>query len=159
MKKQIIIGFIIIFMLTGSLIRSAPLESGEAVIFLKDGNIIIGEIEDISSRRLVLELEDGTEVELANIWMINFINKQWYFAKERKKIVTSQHYFFLKDENIISGKLIDLSSRRKVFELETGEEIGIDSVKRIYLSKEVPDKFIKKPITVKKPIKKIKHKK
>jgi len=158
MKKQIIIGFIIIFMLTGSLIRSAPLESGEAVIFLKDGNKIIGEIEDMSSRRLVLELKDGTEVELANIWMINFINTQWNFAKERKEMVTSQHYFFLKDGNIISGKLIDLSKRRKVFELETGEEIGIGSVKRIYLSKEVPDKFIKELIKAKKRIKKIKRK-
>jgi hypothetical protein len=158
MKKLIIIQFIFFFVLAGSSIKGEALKSGEAAIFLRDGGKVIGEIVDISSRRMVLELKDAPKIKLANIWMINFVNKNWYFPKERVKIRTAEHYLFRKNGDITSGKIIDFSSRRRVFEFESGEKIGIGSVKRIYFSKSVPDPFkkpkkTKKPIKLKKPVK------
>jgi hypothetical protein len=158
MKKLIIIQFIVFFVLAGSLISGEALKSGEAAIFLRDGGKVIGEIVDISSRQMVLELKDGQKIKLASLWMINFVNKNWHFAKEREKIRTSQHYLFRKNGDITSGKIIDFSSKRRVFEFEAGEKIGIGSVSRIYFSKSVPDPFkkpkkTKKPIKVKKPVK------
>ena len=158
MKKLIIIQLMISFVLAGSLIRGEALKSGEAAIFLRDGGKVVGEIIDMSSRRMVLELKDGQKIKLGNIWMINFVNKNWYFAKERAKILTDQHYLFRRNGDITSGKIIDFSSRRRVFEFESGEKIGIGTVKRIYFSKSVPNPFLKpkktkKPVKLKKPVK------
>ncbi len=158
MKKQILILVLFVFMLSSGWVRGEGLKSGEAAIFLKDGGKIKGEIVDISSRRMVLELKDGSKIKLSNIWMINCVNKKWYFPQEQSQIQKPQHYFFLKNGNITSGKLIDFSSKRKVFELETGEKIAYGTVKRLYFTKKVPAEFnkpdkIKKPIKVKKPVK------
>jgi len=157
MKKTILIAFMIIFVLAGALLWSKGLESGETMIFLKNGQKIKGEIEDISSRRLVLELKDGTKVDLSKIWMINFIDKKWDFPKEVAKIVKSEHYFFLKNDDIISGELVDYSVTRGVFELESGEKVKFGSIKRIYFTKKVPDAFkVKEPtkVRIKREIKK-----
>lgn len=141
MKKQIVVAFLLVFILAGGSIRSQTLKSGEAVIFLNNGEKIIGEIEDISSRRLVLELKDGPEIKLSNIWMINFINEQWHFPQEIAKVETPHHYIFLRNGNITSGKIVDFSSTRRVFEFDSGEEVRFGAVKRIYFTKEVPPKF------------------
>ncbi|NIM90312.1 MAG: hypothetical protein GTO17_05110 [Candidatus Aminicenantes bacterium] len=158
MKKQILILVLFIFMLSAGWVQGQGLKSGEAAIFLQNGGKVSGEIVDISSRRMVLELKDGSKIKLSNIWMINCVNMQYYFPQERNQIQTPQHYFFLKNGNITSGKLIDFSSKRKVFELDTGEKIAYGTVKRLYFTKKVPAKFgkpvkVKKPIKVKKPVK------
>jgi len=95
--------------------------------------------EDIVNPQPVLELGDGTKIKLSSIWMINFINSKWFFPQERYKIVTSQNYFFLKDGSIISGKIIDFSSNQRFFKLKNGEKIVVDSIKRIYFSKNFPN--------------------
>ena len=82
MKKQILILVLFIFMLSAGWVRGEGLKSGEAAIFLQDGGRVNGEIVDISSRRMVLELKDGSKIKLSNIWMINVINMQWYFPQE-----------------------------------------------------------------------------
>ena len=158
MRKQILILVLFMFTLSTGWVLGQGLKSGEAAIFLQDGGRVNGEIVDISSRRMVLELKDGSKIKLSNIWMINFVNMQWYFPPERNKIQTPQHHFFLKNGNITSGKIVDFSSKRRVFELDTGEKIAYGAVKRLYFTKKVPAKFekpvkIKKPIKVKKPVK------
>ncbi|MCP2619098.1 hypothetical protein NLC82_06735, partial [Candidatus Aminicenantes bacterium AC-335-A11] len=144
MKKLIFVIFIIssIFLWSG-LIFGQNLRANESAIFLRNGNMIIGEIVDISSARRVLQLKDGTEIKLTNIWMINFINTKWNFPGERKQIKTADHYFFLKNGSIIYGKIIDFSSNLRVFELDTGEKIKIGAIRRIYFSKRVPNQLRK----------------
>ena len=158
MKKQIVITFCVIFVLMGSLTRGKALKSGQAAIFLNDGSKVIGEIIDISSRRMVLELKDQPNIKLSRIWMINFMNTDWYFPKERSQIKPAKHNLFLKGGGMTRGIIIDFSSRQRVFELDTGKKIKIGSVERIYFSKNTPEKFkkpkkVKKPVKVKKPIK------
>jgi len=50
-----------------------------------------------------------------------------------------QNYFFLKDGSIMSGKIIDFSSNQRFFKLKNGEKIVVDSIKRIYFSKNFPN--------------------
>ncbi len=146
MKKYTPIIFLAIFALafvaTGIPLRA--MERDESAIFLKNGNRIIGEIVDISSTRLVLQLKNGEEISLSKIWMINFNNEKWNYPDERRKIEGSDHYVFLKDGGITSGRILDFSDRQHVFELDTGEKIPIGRVSRIYFAKHLPDALAKK---------------
>ena len=157
MKKKMVLLLIGIFMLTGSLVFSDMLQEGYSITFLKNGEKIIAKVIDVSRTRNVIELQDTSgdtkEIKLAEIWMINFINTKWDFPKERDKIVTAEHYFFLKNSEIISGRIIDFSRNLKVFELNTGEKIRIGSIRRIYFSKNPPNEF-KKELETKRVIKK-----
>lgn len=147
MKKKMVFLLIGIFMLTGSLVFADMLQEGYSITFLKNGEKIIAKVIDVSRTRNVIELQDTSgdtkEIKLAEIWMINFINTNWDFPKERDKIVTAEHYFFLKNSEIISGRIIDFSRNLKVFELNTGEKIRIGSIRRIYFSKNPPNEFKK----------------
>lgn len=147
MKKKMVFLLIGIFMLTGSLVFADMLQGGYSITFLKNGEKIIAKVIDVSRTRNVIELQDTSgdtkEIKLAEIWMINFINTNWDFPKERDKIVTAEHYFFLKNSEIISGRIIDFSRNLKVFELNTGEKIRIGSIRRIYFSKNPPNEFKK----------------
>ena len=157
MKKKMVLLLIGIFMLTGSLVFADMLQEGYSITFLKNGEKIIAKVIDVSRTRNVIELQDTSgdtkEIKLAEIWMINFINTKWDFPKERDKIVTAEHYFFLKNSEIISGRIIDFSRNLKVFELNTGEKIRIGSIRRIYFSKNPPNEF-KKELETKRVIKK-----
>ena len=143
MKKLIVGVSIISIFLCNGLIFGQSLKPNESAIFLRNGNMIMGEIIDISSTRRVLQLKDGTEIKLTNIWMINFINTKWNFPGERKQIKTADHYFFLKNGSIIYGKIIDFSSNLRVFELDTGKKIKINAIRRIYFSEKVPNQLRK----------------
>lgn len=157
MKKKMVFLLIGIFMLTGSLVFANELPEGYSIAFLKNGEKVIAKVIDVSRTRHVMELQDTSgdtmEIKLAEIWMINFVNTKWDFPKERDKIVTAEHYFFLKNSEIISGRIIDFSRNLKVFELNTGEKIRIGSIRRIYFSKNLPDEF-KKELETKRVIKK-----
>jgi len=157
MRKKMVLLLIGIFMLTGSLVFADMLQEGYSITFLKNGEKIIAKVIDVSRTRNVIELQDTSgdtkEIKLAEIWMINFINTKWDFPKERDKIVTAEHYFFLKNSEIISGRIIDFSRNLKVFELNTGEKIRIGSIRRIYFSKNPPNEF-KKELETKRVIKK-----
>ncbi len=158
MKKKMVLLLIGIFILTGSLVFADVLQEGYSITFLKNGEKVIAKVIDVSRTRHVIELQDTSgdtkEINLAKIWMINFINTNWDFPEERDKIVTAKHYFFLKNGEIISGIIIDFSRNLKVFELDTGEKIRIGSIRRIYFSKNPPDEF-KKELETKRVI--IKH--
>ncbi len=118
--------------------RPPQLRSGEQCIFLKSGDELIGKIVDVSSARLVLELEDGTEIPLRDLWMINFVNTQKDFPKEIEQIETPEHTVFLKNGGVSSGKIVDFSSEQRVFEFESGEKFPIGQCRRIYFSKTSP---------------------
>jgi hypothetical protein len=146
MKKHasvfLLLIFAVAFVAAGIPLRA--MESDESAIFLKNGKKIIGEIVDISSTRLVLQLKNGEEISLSKIWMINFNNEKWNYPDERKKIEGADHYLFLKDGGITSGRIVDFSDRQHVFELDNGEKIPIGRISRIYFAKHLPDELAKK---------------
>ena len=146
MKKRsngiLLLIFALVFVTTW--VPLCALESGESAIFLKNGNKIIGEIVDISSTRLVLQLKNGEEISLSKIWMINFNNEKWNYPDERRKIEGADHYVFLKDGGLTSGRILDFSSRQHVFELDNGEKIPIGRISRIYFAKHLPDELAEK---------------
>jgi hypothetical protein len=117
---------------------AAQLRSGEAAIFFRSGDVIIDRIVDISSTRQVLQTANSGEFQVREVWMINYINDSWDFPGERDQIETNEHYFFLKNGDVIAGRLTDFSSTRLVYQLQTGDEIAPGRIRRIYFSKRVP---------------------
>lgn len=117
---------------------SAQLRAGEAAIFFRSGDVIVDRIIDISSTRLVLETAASGEFPLREVWMINYVNENWDFPNERDQIETNEHYIFLKNGDVLSGRIVDFSSERFVYQLQTGDEIASGRVRRIYFSKRVP---------------------
>jgi hypothetical protein len=118
------------------------LEAGKAAIFMRGGEMIVGEVVDISSTRLVLQLKDGREFALDRIWMINFISTGWNFPEERKKLENNEHYLFFKNDQITSGRITDFSSTRRVFQFDTKEEVPIGRVRRIYFTNQLPPAYM-----------------
>lgn len=118
------------------------LEAGKAAIFMRGGEMIVGEVVDISSTRLVLQLEDGREFALDRIWMINFISTGWNFPEERKRLENNEHYLFFKNDQITSGRITDFSSTRRVFQFDTKEEVPIGRVRRIYFTNQLPPAYM-----------------
>lgn len=142
MKKHIFWLLIGWLCLGVGLASSQGLRSGEAAIYLKNGDLVVDRILDISSTRLVLETENRGEFPLRDLWMINFVNDKWNFPDERNKIEGGDHYVFLKDGGITSGRITDFSSEQRVFDLDSGEKIAIGRVRRIYFSKNVPNELM-----------------
>ena len=116
------------------------LEAGKAALFLQGGKMVIGEIADLSSTRLVFTLRDGQEIALHRVWMINFVNTDWNFPEERKKLEKDQHYLIFRNERMISGKIIDYSGARG-FQFDTKEEVPIGQVRRIYFTNQFPPAY------------------
>lgn len=130
------------------------LKPGTAAIFMQGGRMNIGEIVDISRTRLVLQLKDGREFSLERVWMINFVNTDWNFPAERERMEKEEDYVFFKNNDITSGRIIDFSSTRRVFQLDTREEIPIGRVRRVYLSRHLPPAYearLKQEEAAKKP--------
>lgn len=137
MKKSAILAAAGLLLASG-LAFGQRLRAGEQAIFLKNGDTVIGAIVDINSERLVLELKDGTNIPLRDIWMVNFVNDQWNFPQERNLIETNEHYVFLKSGDVSSGRIVDFSGEPRNFEFATGEKYPIGAVRRIYFAKAVP---------------------
>jgi hypothetical protein len=122
-------------------LAAEELKAGTAAIFMQGGKMNVGEIGDISRTRLVLQLKDGREFSLGRVWMINFINTDWNFPGERERMEKDEDYIFFKNNDITSGRIIDFSSTRRVFQLDTSEEVPIGRVRRIYLSRNLPPAY------------------
>lgn len=137
MKKSVVLALLGLLIVVGTA-SGQRLRAGEQFIILKNGDSMIGNIVDISSERLVLELRDGTNIPLRDLWMVNFVTEEWNFPQERNLIETNEHYVFLKSGDVASGRIVDFSSEQRVFEFETGEKFAIGQVRRIYFSKNVP---------------------
>ncbi|MBM3294431.1 MAG: hypothetical protein FJY82_07885 [Candidatus Aminicenantes bacterium] len=70
--------------------------------------------------------------------MMNFINDAWDFPAERKQIREGRHYLFLRNDDVVSGRLIDFDRDKQTFILQSGSVVPIGQVRRIYLSPHVP---------------------
>jgi hypothetical protein len=114
------------------------LEAGRAALFLQGGKMVVGEVVDISRTRLVVQLRDGQEFPFHRVWMINFVNTDWNFPEERERLEKDEHYIFFRNDRMTSGQIIDFSSTRKVFELDTEEEVPIARVRRVYFTNRLP---------------------
>jgi hypothetical protein len=138
MKKTLIVIVFLGLIVFSATTASAQFQNGEAAIFLTNGGVIIDHIVDISSARLVLETRNSGEFALSNIWMINYENDAWDFPNERDQMTTNEHYIFLRNGNIITGRIIDFSSAQIIYELAAGGQVAPANILRIYFSKNVP---------------------
>jgi hypothetical protein len=130
------------------------LQTGMAAIFMQGGKMNTGVIGDISRTRLVLQLKDGREFSLDRVWMINFINTDWNFPEERARMERDEDYIFFKNNAITSGRIIDFSSTRRVFQLDPPQEVPIGRVRRVYFSRYLPPAYearLKKEEAAQKP--------
>ena len=139
-RNQLFIAALTFAVLAGAVVidGQARAKSGEAAIYFQNGHHIIDKIVDISSTRLVLETEGHGEFPLRDIWMINFDLDGWNFPAERKRLTTGNHYVFLHNKGVSTGRIVDFSSDRRVFQFESGEEFPIGQISRIYFDKNVP---------------------
>ena len=139
-RNQLFIAALTFAVLAGAVVidGQARVKSGEAAIYFQNGHHIIDKIVDISSTRLILETEGNGEFPLRDIWMINFDLDGWNFPAERKRLTTGNHYVFLHNKSVSTGRIVDFSSDRRVFQFESGEEFAIGQISRIYFNKSVP---------------------
>jgi len=114
------------------------LPQGTQAIFLKDGESLAGKIVDVVLPQLDFKLEDGKTIPLRDIWMINFESAEWNYPQERNVLETNDHYVFLKNGDIHSGRLSAFSSETKSLVFESGEYFPLVQCRRIYFSKTVP---------------------
>jgi hypothetical protein len=120
------------------------LSAKQSVTFLKDGNKVTDTIIDMSSRTGHVEYSKNLKVHKNRIWMINYENKNWDFANERKKLSTNKDTIFVKNGDILKGEITDFSSRRMVWEFSDGRKIHESKVKRIYFCCEELPKYYAK---------------
>jgi len=139
-KNRLFVAAVMFALLAGAVVFGGQtrMKSGEAAIFFRNGDSIIDKILDISSERRVLETENNGEFPLRDIWMINFVDDGWDFGAERDQIQTQDHYVFLRNNAVSTGRLVDFSSERRVFEFEGGEEVPIGQIRRLYFAKDIP---------------------
>ena len=117
---------------------SQALHAGEAAIYKIGGLLIVDRINDISITRHVLETANNGNIPLQNIWMINFVDDKWNFPGERKQVTTNDHFVFMKNGAVSSGRIVDFSSARRWFEFDNGQKFPIGEIRRIYFSKTLP---------------------
>ena len=117
---------------------SQALHAGEAAIYKIGGFLTVDRINDISITRHVLETANNGNIPLQNIWMINFVDDKWNFPGERQQITTNDHYVFMKNGAVSSGRIVDFSSARRWFEFDNGQKFPIGEIRRIYFSKTLP---------------------
>ena len=90
--------------------------------------------EDIINPQLVFEFADKGEANFTDIWMVNFESAQWDFPQERSRITASPPHICLKDGSTVSGKIVNYNRSTRVFQLEDGRAVPVDSIRRIYFS-------------------------
>ncbi len=137
MKKGLCFAAALI-LLGGGLWGGQHLPAGAQAIFLKSGDVVNGKIVDLVTPQLELKLENGTNVAIRDIWMINFENAEWNFPGERNILETNDHYIFLRSGDISSGQITSFSAETRGFVFQTGEIFPLNQCRRIYFSKTVP---------------------
>ena len=114
------------------------LPQGTQAVFLKSGEVVKGKITGLVSPQLDFTLETGAVIGLRDVWMINFETGEWNFPEERNILETNDHYVFLKNGDIHSGRIASFSAEEKAFIFESGEYFPFVQCRRIYFSKTVP---------------------
>lgn len=108
------------------------LNARPSISFLQDGNSIASTIVDVSSRTGTVDYRNGQKIHRSRIWMINFENRNWNFPNERRQLSNNSDTIFLNNGHILKVKIVDFSSRRRVFEFRDGGKVHDGQIKRIY---------------------------
>jgi len=108
------------------------LMAGQSVTFLHNGNSITDTIIDMSSRTGHVEFRNNMKIHKSQVWMINFMDGNWDFPNERQKLSGSTDTIFLRNGQILNVKIVDFSSRRKIFQFLKGGRVHESKVSRIY---------------------------
>lgn len=127
----------------GALAGAENLKPGEAAIFYRNGDMIIDEVLGLSSARHALELKTVRQISLNNLWMVNFVDTEWFHPKELEKVDTNQHHIFLKNGDLFIGRIVRYNAGRMCFQFESGEEFPIDQIRRMYFTRNIPEKFLR----------------
>lgn len=106
--------------------------AGAVVTFLKDGRLFNGTIIDMSSNTGIMDYKDGTKVNRNEVWMISYESGEWDFPDERDELSGTTDTIFLKNGEVITGHVVDFSSRRFIWELKDGTEVNEAEISRIY---------------------------
>jgi hypothetical protein len=130
-----------LLLVAAGLLYGEDLKAGEAAIFYRNGDMIIDEVTGISSARHVLELKNVPEIPLNNLWMINFINTEWFHFKELELVETNQHYIFLKNGEVYIGRIFNFNVGLRHFEFAGGEKFPLAQVSRIYFTRNIPERY------------------
>ena len=141
MTKKFWLWTVGLLLAAGALRGVEDLKPGEAAIFYRNGDMIIDEVLGVSSARHVLELKTVPEISLNNLWMVNLINTEWFHLKELELVDTNQHHIFLKNGELYSGRIVRYDLNLACFEFESGEKFPIGQVRRIYFTRNIPEKF------------------
>ncbi len=124
--------------------NQAQQEANQVAVFTNKGAKYVGQFADISAPRSVLQFKGGRQIRLKAIWLINFLDRKWFFPEELEKMEKDENTLFLKDGSIITGRIIDYNERLRAFELDEGRTVVLDKVKRIYFSKTMPPRLSSK---------------
>ena len=127
----------------GALAGAENLKPGEAAIFYRNGDMIIDEVLGLSSARHALELKTVRQISLNNLWMVNFVDTEWFHPKELEKVDTNQHHIFLKNGDLFIGRIVRYNAGRLCFQFESGEEFPIDQIRRMYFTRNIPEKYLR----------------
>lgn len=108
------------------------LYAAKSVTFLHDGRSFTGTIFDMSSRTGVVEYKGNTKIHRSNIWMINYGDNRWDHPKERRQLSKRTDTIFLRNGQAMNVRIVDFSSRRRVYEFQGGGKVHESRVLRIY---------------------------
>ncbi len=106
--------------------------AGQSVTFFTNGRNYTGTIIDMSSNTGVIDYQGNAKSNRNEVWMINYESGDWDYPDERDQLANGTDTVFLRNGQILTGKLTDFSSRRFVWEFQNGGEVHESAVKRIY---------------------------
>jgi hypothetical protein len=138
MKRSLCFAAALLLLSAGICPGGERLSSGTQAIFLKSGEVVNGRIVDLVAPQLELKLENGTQIAVRDVWMINFESSDWNFPNERNILETNDHYVFQKSGDISSGRIVSFAAEPPAFVFETGESFPLNQCRRIYFAKTVP---------------------
>jgi sRNA-binding regulator protein Hfq len=120
------------------------LAAAQSVTYLKDGRTFTGTLLDMSSRTGMVEYFGNTKIHRSNIWMINYADANWNYPDERQQLSDKADTVFLRNGKRMHVRIVDFSSRRKIYEFQGGGSVHESQVKRIYFCcSQLPDAYRK----------------
>lgn len=134
MKKRIVIVLVLVFLFAYNGIAKKINYNmiGQCTAFFKNGNIVSGTINFMSTRHPKIGFINQGKFNLRNIWMLNFMNNNWNFPNERKLLKRNSDTIFLKNGQAFYDKVITYSTKFKVFRFKNTRDIHVTKIKRIY---------------------------
>ena len=166
MKNKITL--VSILFLLGSMCLTAEKQiynRGESAIHMVNGKMVVLKLVDWGNRKNDLRFKNGTKIFKTQIWMMNFINRDWNYPTERSRLSRETDTVFLKNGDVVHDIVVDFSSRRRVFEFVKHKAVHISKVKRVYFRvySDIPEVYkkrlkivpMRKKIPVRRRIKKV----